>query len=68
LIEQTLVDSFNEEEIPNFDDPKFFDTIHNRGVGAQSLVKLRLSPQNLSLELREDLVPLQVVYVVFRGM
>ena len=50
LIEQTLVDSFNEEEIPNFDNFKFFETLNNKGVGEQSLVKLSISPQNLGLE------------------
>ena len=50
LIEQTLVDSFNQEEIPNFENTKFFDTLNNKGVGEQSLVKLNISPQNLALE------------------
>ena len=59
------MDSFKEEEIPNFDNDKFFETIHRKGLGEQSLVKYSISPQNLSLEFREEIVPIQVG--MFRG-
>ena len=66
LIEQTLVDSFNEEEIPNFYNHKFFTTIQNHGLGEQSLIRLNVAPQNISLEAREDLIPIQVTHPLFR--
>lgn len=59
LIEQTLVDSFNEEEVPSFASPRFFEAVRNNGLGIQSLTRLNINPQDLGLHAKEDLLPIQ---------
>ena len=59
LIEQTLIESFNEDEVPTFENQKFFQVIQSEGIGMQSLTKLRLNPQNFSVNRLHDITPQQ---------
>lgn len=58
LIEQTLVDSFSEDQLPDFADPLFFRALHSHGLAPQSLLRLAVPPHPHLLGLGE-VVPVQ---------